>query len=202
MAVIGRLFAVFFGFLAACLVASIVVLWAILFPEMSDVSVDIDESHRELLPSNGMKLLVKTSDSLETIPKNKAEVHGNTIHWDCDGMRIPIYMRYQSSVVFEFGASTGTVAKLIGKDTPDAIAVLWLQDLTDDVEQQVKLPIFVGKDLETLRQNAINDQTAKHHDFEVAGWLTVILKLDSGLDQDHEKIQDALSQARRHALEA
>jgi hypothetical protein len=31
MAVIGRLFAVFFGFLAACIVASIVVLWAIFF---------------------------------------------------------------------------------------------------------------------------------------------------------------------------
>ena len=39
MALIGRLFAVFFGFLAACLVASIVVLWAIFFPEMSDVSL-------------------------------------------------------------------------------------------------------------------------------------------------------------------
>ena len=43
MALIGRLFAVVFGFLAACLVASIVVLWAIFFPEMSDVSLDVDQ---------------------------------------------------------------------------------------------------------------------------------------------------------------
>ncbi|KAJ9109924.1 hypothetical protein QFC19_001905 [Naganishia cerealis] len=154
--------------------------------DVGDVTVDIDESHRDLLPSNGMKLSIKTSDSLETIPKNQSDVHGTTIHWDIEDMRIPIYMRYQSSVVFELGSGNGTVSKLIGKNSPQAIAVLWLQDLTDDVEQQVKLPIFVGKDLGTLRQNAINDQTAKHHDFEVAGWLTAILKLDSGLDQDHE----------------
>ena len=43
MAIIGRLFAVFFGFLAACLVASIVVLWAIFFPEVNDVSFDVDQ---------------------------------------------------------------------------------------------------------------------------------------------------------------
>lgn len=38
MAVIGRLFAIFFGFLAACFVAGAVVLYALFFPEMSDVS--------------------------------------------------------------------------------------------------------------------------------------------------------------------
>ncbi|KAI5450049.1 hypothetical protein NCC49_003811 [Naganishia albida] len=170
--------------------------------DVGDVTVDLDEGHRDLLPSSGLKLSIKTSDSLETIPKKNAEVHGTSIHWDNEDMRIPIYMRYQSSVVFEFGGSANAVSKLIGKDAPAAIAVLWLQDLTDDVEQQVKLPIFIGKDLENLRQNAINDQTAKHHDFEVVGWLTVILKLDSGLDQDHEKMVESLSSARRHALEA
>jgi hypothetical protein len=43
MALIGRMFAVFFGFLAACIVASIVVLWALFFPEVSDMSLDVDQ---------------------------------------------------------------------------------------------------------------------------------------------------------------
>ena len=38
MALIGRLFAILFGFLAACLVAGMIVVGAVLFPEFSDLS--------------------------------------------------------------------------------------------------------------------------------------------------------------------
>src|ERR1700710_431226 len=37
MAMIGRLFAILFGFLAACLVAGMIVVGAVLFPEFSDL---------------------------------------------------------------------------------------------------------------------------------------------------------------------
>jgi hypothetical protein len=37
MALIGRLFVIFFAFLAACMVAGIVVVFALLFPELSDL---------------------------------------------------------------------------------------------------------------------------------------------------------------------
>jgi hypothetical protein len=37
MALIGRLFAILFGFLAACLVAGMIVVGAVLFPEFSDL---------------------------------------------------------------------------------------------------------------------------------------------------------------------
>ncbi len=57
MAVIGRLFAVFFGFLAACIVASIVVLWAIFFPEMSDMSIDIDQGAINMVLGFGFVLV-------------------------------------------------------------------------------------------------------------------------------------------------
>jgi len=50
MALIGRLFVIFFGFLAACLVAGIVVVTAVLFPEFSDVGVGpIDQSVIQIL---------------------------------------------------------------------------------------------------------------------------------------------------------
>ena len=45
MALIGRLFVIFFGFLAACLVAGMIVVGAVLYPEFSDLSTGpIDQS--------------------------------------------------------------------------------------------------------------------------------------------------------------
>ena len=57
MAIIGRMFAVFFGFLAACVVASIVVLWALFFPEMSDVSLDVDQGAINMVLGFGFILI-------------------------------------------------------------------------------------------------------------------------------------------------
>jgi len=37
MALIGRLFVIFFAFLAACLAAGMIVVGAVLFPELSDL---------------------------------------------------------------------------------------------------------------------------------------------------------------------
>jgi hypothetical protein len=45
MALLGRLIVIFFGFLAACLVAGMIVVFAVLFPELSDLgSGPIDQS--------------------------------------------------------------------------------------------------------------------------------------------------------------
>ena len=45
MALIGRLIVVFFAFLAACLVAGMIVVFAVLFPELSNVGTgEIDQS--------------------------------------------------------------------------------------------------------------------------------------------------------------
>ncbi|WVR03079.1 hypothetical protein IAU60_000068 [Kwoniella sp. DSM 27419] len=167
--------------------------------EVSDVSATINEgSHASI--DKPARLRVVTSEKVETLGKKDAEINGNSMTWDMDLLRLPVYSRYQSSVVFEIGKGGGPLSALGVGVKPDAIAVLWMQDLTDDVEQEVKLPILVGKDLSNLRQNAINDQTMKHHDFEVVGELTARLKLDSGLDEDHDTIR--LGQSRRHALEA
>src|ERR1700760_266824 len=45
MALIGRLFVIFFGFLAACLVAGMIVVTAVLFPDFSDLGAGpVDQS--------------------------------------------------------------------------------------------------------------------------------------------------------------
>ncbi|MBR0695316.1 hypothetical protein [Bradyrhizobium lablabi] len=43
MALIGRLFVVFFAFLAACFVAGIIVVGAVLYPEINDLGAEIDQ---------------------------------------------------------------------------------------------------------------------------------------------------------------
>ena len=40
MALIGRLFAIFFGFLAACFVAGMIVVVALLYPQFSDLGIE------------------------------------------------------------------------------------------------------------------------------------------------------------------
>ena len=50
MALIGRLFVIFFGFLAACLVAGMIVVGAVLYPELSDLGTGpIDQSGFDIL---------------------------------------------------------------------------------------------------------------------------------------------------------
>ena len=46
MALIGRLFVILFAFLAACLVAGMIVVVAVLFPEFSDLGAGPDRSGR------------------------------------------------------------------------------------------------------------------------------------------------------------
>jgi hypothetical protein len=50
MALIGRLFIIVFGFLAACLVAGMIVVGAVLFPEFSDLGTDpIDQGAIDIM---------------------------------------------------------------------------------------------------------------------------------------------------------
>lgn len=154
--------------------------------EVDDVSFEIDSQHRGEFEAEAQRLRVVTTDKVEVLPKKEAHVENGIVRWDMDKLRLPVYSRYQSSVIFEIGKASGVLSTLGIKSQPDAIAVLWMQDLTDDVEQDVRLPVLVSDNLANLRQNAINDQTKKHHDFKIVGTLTARIKLDSGLDEDHE----------------
>ncbi|KAG8839097.1 hypothetical protein FRB91_007197 [Serendipita sp. 411] len=85
------------------------------------------------------------------------------------------------------------------KGSAAALAIQWLQDIPDDEEVEVKIPLLVSKDVKTLRQNYVNEHAAIGHEYKTIGYLTTTIKIDSGLDPDHEKY--AKSQARRHAYE-
>jgi hypothetical protein len=145
-----------------------------------------------------MNLRVMTREASEAMKRRESEVDGSTVTWGGEEIFLPVYSRYQSNVVFEFGNSG--IRQVVGKGKPEAIAVMWLQDLTDNVEGEVELPVIVGPNFGNLRQNVIQDQTLSTHDFEVVGRLNVRMEFSAGLDLEHEKLR--LSQSRRHALEA
>lgn len=110
------------------------------------------------------------------------------------GIRLPLYDRYSQCLLFEIGK--------------DAIAPFWLCDIEDDIEKTVRIPVLVpgaqhGTSLKVLRQNYINDQTAKTHNYKQIGVLVVNVKVDSGLDTDHEKymFSPGRPQTDRHTYE-
>jgi hypothetical protein len=179
---------------------------------LSDIIVSPEPNASGRLPSKPTKLIVSTTDSTENISAKSASLADGMYSYTIDKLRLPVYSRYNSSCVFEFGGG-GVMG-----GAPDAVAVLWLKDLVDDEETDVRVPVIVGKDLRQLRQNVLTEQTKKTHEYEIVGWLTTRIKLDSGLDevscmlcqciwlltwfglQDHET--HAASQSRRHAFEA
>ncbi|CAE6349629.1 unnamed protein product [Rhizoctonia solani] len=161
---------------------------------LSDITITPEPNANGRIPSKPTKLRVSTTDSTEILSPKSATLSDGVVSYNLDKLRLPVYSRYASSCVFEFGGGG------IMGGAPDAIAVLWLKDLVDEEETDIRIPVVIGKDLRQLRQNVMNEQTKKTHDYEVVGWLTVKIKLDEGLDEDHEK--HAATQARRHAFEA
>ena len=115
-------------------------------------------------------------------------------------VRLPVYNRYSSAVQFQIGS--GGVGP-IGQNA-DFVAICWFKDVPDDEETTVRIPVLKSGNQKQLRQNysesiclndrltgliggfLVNEQTAQTHQYEVVGYLTATLILDSGLDPDHE----------------
>lgn len=71
--------------------------------------------------------------------------------WDLpvDKVRLPVYNRYSSAVLFEIG--TGGIGPL-GSGS-DYVAMVWLKDVPDDEEMPVRVPVIKSGKLKQIRQN-------------------------------------------------
>jgi hypothetical protein len=145
---------------------------------LSPISLSINSTESDFR-AQAKNIMLSTTDSTERIPASAGNVKDGSVTWKIDQVRLPVYSRYASSLTFEIGASSS----LVGSRKPDALAVLWLQDLVDDEEKDIEIPVVVGKDLRQLRQNVLNDFTAKTHEYRVVGHIRTRVKLDSGLDE-------------------
>ncbi|GAA5969047.1 hypothetical protein JCM11641_007450 [Rhodosporidiobolus odoratus] len=144
------------------------------------------------------KLMLKTTEATQKLPAKAATtLSDGSLEWDVEReIRLPTTDRYSSALYFDFGGDTVTIGPL-GKKI-EAYAMLWLSELQDDVEKEVRIPIIVASS-PSLRNNYLNDQTKKTHEYEIVGHLTTSVMLDSGLDADHE--QYAETQTARHEYE-
>jgi hypothetical protein len=97
------------------------------------------------------KLVISTTEEEYKAPTSSAIVTDGDIHWDLpvDKVRLPVYNRYASAVLFEIGS--GGIGP-IGQDS-DFVAVQWLQDIPDEEDTHIRIPVIKSKDLEQVRQN-------------------------------------------------
>ena len=98
------------------------------------------------------KLHICTTDQTYNVPTSAARVEGGSVYWDIpvDKVRMPVYNRYSSAVVFEIGAGGGALG--IGGGA-DYMAIYWFKDMKDDEETEIRVPVLKSKNLKQLRQN-------------------------------------------------
>lgn len=146
------------------------------------------------------KIRASTGDDTQRLKPalGQDEVHASSEGDDEDEAiaRLPVYDRYSSSLTFDFGGGGG-FGPIGGK--PEAIAVFPLMEIPDDEPTEISVPILAGENLGTLKRNYIDDFTRRTHKFEEVGKLTVKVRLDSGLDEDHERL--AKGRFSRHAYD-
>lgn len=165
---------------------------------ISRVRLRGDPSKRDQFEAREVTLKVETNESTEKMRKREAEEENGEIVWDVEPLNMPIYNRYQAHVWFKFGSKG--IGSVVGRGKPEAMAILWLQDLTDMVDAEVELPVVIADDMKQLQQNVLNDQTLREHKFEVVGTIKARMEFSPGLDLYHENLR--LSQGRRHAFQA
>lgn len=157
---------------------------------LSDVRIEVDSAHTGKL--EGDALSIGNTEHSAKVSGKLCSKEGSTLAWSIDeSVRVPIYSRYQSAVHFNIGGGGMTGGG------PSAFASLWLQDVVDDEEKEIRIPLLQSKNAKQLRQNYINDVTSKTHEFERIGWLTCRVMIDSGLDADHESTAQQ-NQTLRH----
>jgi len=164
---------------------------------LSDIRFEPASGSVDSVGAKKLKISVSSSDAQYKIKAKSAHTEGQNVSWSLDEtVRLPLYDRYSSSLVFEL--DPGTKIMGLGSEA-DAVATLWFQDLVDDEETEVRIPLVSADNISILRQNVINKAFAETHKYETLGYLVCKVKLDSGLDPDHLSYAD--TQTKRHEAE-
>ena len=98
---------------------------------LSDITFDSSETDSDY---STKKLHLGTNDSDYKVQSKMAHQEGNKVVWDVgdEDIRLPVYHRFANSLHFDLG---GTGLNPLSSEY-EAIAVLWLRDLTDYEEKE------------------------------------------------------------------
>lgn len=163
---------------------------------LSDITLEGSQAEEDL---HSKKLHLTTNESNYKVSSRFASVNGQKITWDIgeEDIRMPVYNRFANALHFEIG---GTGINPLSHHQPDAVAVLWLCDLVDNEEKEIRLPVIKGSTMGLLRQNYLSEQMLKTHPHHVLGHLTCTVRMHPGLDPDHEEVAQTTN-AYRHGFE-
>ncbi|EXJ89462.1 hypothetical protein A1O3_02529 [Capronia epimyces CBS 606.96] len=136
------------------------------------------------------KLKLRTGGSTGTIPRTHCHSNetGDGVYWDVSTennrhMRLPVRYRYRSPVIFEFHVT--------GKRGAAAYASIWLQNLVDNEETPIDIPIWKTKNGSRLVQNYITEENVQGfkdkglEDLQEVGRLQFRGRFKAGMDESH-----------------
>ncbi|KIV80404.1 hypothetical protein PV11_07904 [Exophiala sideris] len=140
--------------------------------------------------SSNSKIKLRTGGSVAKISRTQCHKHdgGDGVYWDVSPennhhVRLPVKYRYRSPVIFEFHVS--------GKRGAAAYASIWLQNLVDNEEVPIDIPIWQTKNGSRLCQNYITEENSKAfidkglEDLRVVGRLQFRGRFKAGMDESH-----------------
>ncbi|KAL9015082.1 MAG: hypothetical protein Q9173_000289 [Seirophora scorigena] len=93
-------------------------------------------------------------------------------------LRLAVLQRYRYCIIIEFRK------KRLGMNTTPAFAVLWLQDIVDELENTIHVPIFSGSKANLKRAESNYTYSLK----EQLGTMAVTIKFWRGLGPYHQRL--------------
>jgi hypothetical protein len=137
-----------------------------------------------------VKIKLRTGGSTGKVDRSECAKlpEGDGVYWNIaktdEGdttVKLPVKYRYRSPAVMEF--------HLPRQRKAEAVAMIWLQHLTDDEVTDINVPIWRSSNLERLTQNYITEDNVKstpgYEDVEEIGRLQFRAKFTAGLDASH-----------------
>ncbi|KAI1753749.1 C2 domain-containing protein [Xylaria castorea] len=133
-----------------------------------------------------IKLRMRTGGSSATVKRDQCTAEEGAVRWDISGItnnprpRLPVRYRYRSPIFIEFN--------LPGKRHVEHFAVIWLQELVDNQEQDFDIPIWKCNNATRLSQNYITEENFRaipDIQIEEVGRLRFRGRYKAGTDLDH-----------------
>lgn len=137
------------------------------------------------------KIRLRTGGSTNKISRQRFHVEGNDSYVDIadqsvrDSIRLPVKHRYRSPVVFELHTQ--------GKMGAAGYGVIWLQNLVDNEDTPIDIPIWSTKRGNRLTQNYITEKNWKAgetpglDDLAEIGRLQLTGCFTPGIDESHDR---------------
>ncbi|KAF3937899.1 Tricalbin-1 [Dactylella cylindrospora] len=151
---------------------------------MDDIMTAAGDGAQELI---GSKIVMTSDCQNKTIPRRLGSHQGGT-SWNLGGLtvRLPVRQRYGSSLRIEF------YSRMSRK--PIAYCVYWLNDIIDNRNTKLELPVWKTKDTNALTQNYVagNDINIRENiNAEQIATFNVTLRFKDGLDESHRSYMDS-----------